>query len=159
MINSTKRKFHSMYTTVNLNTTANIKRGSLFGATHNTDMHSFVWNLKYCPILNFICYYGNDAAYIHVYWSLSGKCGMNLAFQMEWSQTSWVNHDDDIKWNYFPRYWSFVSGIHRSPHKGQWRGALIFSLICLNHLLSKQWRRRWFETLSSSLWRHCNSTW
>ena len=33
-----------------------------------------------------------------------------------------------------PRYWSFVRGIHRtpvnSPHKGQWRGALMFSFIC-----------------------------
>ena len=44
-----------------------------------------------------------------------------------------VLHDDVIKWKHFPRYWSFVRGIHRSPvnspHKGQWRGALIFSLI------------------------------
>ena len=36
--------------------------------------------------------------------------------------------------NIFPRYWPFVRGIHRSPvnspHKGQWRGALMFSLIC-----------------------------
>ena len=43
-------------------------------------------------------------------------------------------HDDVIKWKHFPRYWSFVRGIHRSPvnspHKGQWRGALVFSLIC-----------------------------
>ena len=35
--------------------------------------------------------------------------------------------------NNFPRYWPFVRGIHRSPvnspHKGQWRGALMFSLI------------------------------
>ena len=35
----------------------------------------------------------------------------------------------------FPRYWLFVRGIHRSPvnspHKGQWRGALMFSLICV----------------------------
>ena len=35
---------------------------------------------------------------------------------------------------HFPRYWPFVPGIHRSPgnypHKGQWRGASIFSLIC-----------------------------
>ena len=34
----------------------------------------------------------------------------------------------------FPRYWPFVRGSHRwpvnSPHKGQWRGALMFSLIC-----------------------------
>ena len=43
-------------------------------------------------------------------------------------------HDDVIKWKHFPCYWPFVRGIHRrpvnSPHKGQWRGALIFSLIC-----------------------------
>ena len=45
---------------------------------------------------------------------------------------SW--YDDVIKWKHFPRYWSFVRGIHRppvnSPHKGHWRGALMFSLIC-----------------------------
>ena len=33
-----------------------------------------------------------------------------------------------------PRYWPFVRGIRRSPvnslHKGRWRGALMFSLIC-----------------------------
>ena len=43
-------------------------------------------------------------------------------------------HDDVIKWKHFPRYWPFVRGIHRSPvnspHKGPWRGALKFSLIC-----------------------------
>ena len=42
-------------------------------------------------------------------------------------------HDDVIKWKHFPRYWPFGRGIHRSPvnspHKGQWRGALMFSLI------------------------------
>ena len=42
-------------------------------------------------------------------------------------------YDDVIKWKHFPRFWPFVWGIHRSPvnspHKGQWRGALIFSLI------------------------------
>ena len=45
-----------------------------------------------------------------------------------------TGHDDVIKWKHFPRYWSFVRGIHRSPvnspHKGQWHGALMFSLIC-----------------------------
>ena len=43
-------------------------------------------------------------------------------------------HDDVIKWKNFPRYWPFVRVIHRSPvnspYKGQWRGALMFSLIC-----------------------------
>ena len=44
-----------------------------------------------------------------------------------------ICHDDVIEWKGFPRYWPFVRGIHRSPvnspHKGQWRGALMFSLI------------------------------
>ena len=41
----------------------------------------------------------------------------------------WFTHNDDvIKWKHFPRYWPFVRGIH--PHKGQWSGALMFSLIC-----------------------------
>ena len=43
-------------------------------------------------------------------------------------------HDDVIKWKHFPRYWPFVRRTHRrspvnSPHKGQWCGALMFSLI------------------------------
>ena len=46
-----------------------------------------------------------------------------------------TSHDDVTIWKQFPRYWSFVRGIHRlpvkSPHKGQWRGALMFSLICV----------------------------
>ena len=45
------------------------------------------------------------------------------------------NHDDVMKWKHFRRYWPFVRGIHRSPvnspHKGQWRRALMFSLICV----------------------------
>ena len=43
---------------------------------------------------------------------------------------AWWRH----QWKHFPRYWPFVRRIHRSPvnspHKGQWRGALMFSLIC-----------------------------
>ena len=44
-------------------------------------------------------------------------------------------HDDVIKWKRFPRYWPSVWGIHRSPvnspHKGQCRGALMFSMSCI----------------------------
>ena len=51
-----------------------------------------------------------------------------------WGGCTVIFHDDVIKWNHFPRYWPFVRGVHRllvnSPHKGQWRGALMFSLIC-----------------------------
>ena len=43
-------------------------------------------------------------------------------------------HDDVFKWKHFRRCRHFVRGIHRSPmkppHKGQWRGALMVSLIC-----------------------------
>ena len=65
------------------------------------------------------------------------------------------NHDDVIKWKYFPRYWPFVWGIQwlpvNSPHKGQWRGALMFSLICaLNKQLNKQSWGWWLETPSCS---------
>ena len=69
-------------------------------------------------------------------------------------------HDDVIKWKHFPRHWPFVRGIHRSPvnspHKGRWRRALMFSLICAwKKRLSKQWWDWWFGTPSRSLWRHC----
>ena len=47
-----------------------------------------------------------------------------------------------------------------SPHKGQWRRALMFSLIyALNKRSSKQSWGRWFEMPPRSLWRHCNVTW
>ena len=57
---------------------------------------------------------------------------------------------------------ALCAGIHRSPvnspHKGQWRGALMFSLICaLNKRFSKQSWGWWFKTPLRSLWRHCNA--
>ena len=62
-------------------------------------------------------------------------------------------HGDVIKWKHFPRYWPFVRGIHRSPvnspHKGQWRGALMFSLICA-------WMNGWVNNRKAGdLRRHC----
>ena len=57
-----------------------------------------------------------------------------FASELKWATVTgqaWWRH----QWIHFPRYWSFVRGIHRSPlnspHKGQWRGALMFSLICV----------------------------
>ena len=47
--------------------------------------------------------------------------------------TTGCHHDDVIKWKHFSRYCPFVHRIHwspvNSPHKGQWHGALILSLI------------------------------
>ena len=77
----------------------------------------------------------------------------------QWQSVSiaWWRHQMET----FPRYWPFVRRIHRSPvnspHKGQWRGTLLFSLICaLNKRLSKQSRYLWFGTPSRPLWRHCS---
>ena len=62
-------------------------------------------------------------------------------------------HYDVIKWKHFPRYWPFVRGIHRSPvnspHKDQWRGALMFSLI-------SAWINGWVNNREAGdLRRHC----
>ena len=59
-----------------------------------------------------------------------------LFFMLVWSyqHTTSGLHDDVIQWKHFPRYWPFLRGIHRSPvnspHKGQWRRALMFFFIC-----------------------------
>ena len=69
------------------------------------------------------------------------------------TNTQWRGYGDDvIKWNHIPRYWPLVRGIHRwpvnSPHKGQWRGALMFSLIYA-------WINVWVnDREAGDLWRH-----
>ena len=73
-------------------------------------------------------------ASLHVTHSVTGQC-----------------HDDVIKWKHFPRYWPLR--IHRppvnSPHKGQWRGALMFSFICA-------WMNGWVNNgEAGDLIRHC----
>ena len=70
-------------------------------------------------------------------------------------------HDDVIKWKHFPRCWPFVQG--NSPVPGEFpaqrpvtRSFDVFFDLRLNKRLSKEHRRRWFETPSRSLWGHCN---
>ena len=61
------------------------------------------------------------------------------------------SHGDVIKWKHFPRYLPFVRGIRRSPvnspHKGQWREALMFSLICA-------WVNGWVNNREAGNLRH-----
>ena len=84
----------------------------------------------------------------------NAECFSYIAAAMATSKSSLgvvrVNHDDVIKWKHFPRYWPFVRGIHRSPlnspHKGQWRGPLMFSLICV-------WINRWVNNREAGDWR------
>ena len=67
------------------------------------------------------------------------------------TKNEYTLNDDVIKWKYFPRYWSFMQEIHRSPvsspHKGQWGGALMFSLICT-------WINDWVNNREAGDLRH-----
>ena len=86
---------------------------------------------------------------------------INPSFILDWHYFWFPSmiHDDVIKWKHFPRNWPFVRGIHRSPvnslHKGQWRGALVFSLICV-------WINGWVNTGETGDLRrylvHCDVT-
>ena len=61
-----------------------------------------------------------------------------------------LKHGDVTKWRHFPLYWPFERGIYRSPvnspYRGQWRGALIFSLICA-------WTNSWVNDRDAGDWR------
>ena len=78
-----------------------------------------------CKISGGVCHYIR---------STTQECSAGSMYQEKRQAITSHMHDDVIKWKHFPRYWPCVRGIHRSPvnspHKGQWRGALIFSLIC-----------------------------
>ena len=67
------------------------------------------------------------------------------------------DHDDVIKWKHFPRDWPFLRGIRRSPvnstYKGQWRGHLMFSLVC--NWIKVLWDV--IELIMTSLW--CFKRW
>ena len=54
-----------------------------------------------------------------------------------------LTHDDAIKGKYFPRYWPFLQGIHRSQRQGT-RSLDVFFDLRLNKRLSKQSRGWWF---------------
>ena len=62
--------------------------------------------------------------------------GLRVGVIDSWPATHWTpkRHYDVIQWKHFRHYWPSVRGIPRSPvnspHKGQWRGGLMFSLIC-----------------------------
>ena len=49
----------------------------------------------------------------YIDWRLS--CKMHLFGHAQWALVKCINHDYVIKWKHFPRHWSFVRGIHRSP--------------------------------------------
>ena len=79
-------------------------------------------------------------------------CGIFDICMIQYNVTAICDRDEVIKWKHFPHYWPFVRGIHRSPvnssHKGQWRGALMFSLICV-------WINGWVNNREAGDLRHC----
>ena len=106
-------------------------------------MHTYIYNLRLylwriCWTV-YICFIDN-VYYVCVYEQILGLVTQSLSWfkmhdnELMWADWSHLSYVDVIKWKHFPRYWPFVQGIHRSPvnspHKGQWRGALMFSLIC-----------------------------
>ena len=133
--------------------------------THNRGLGDKQWDEYWNPFgVNKPCYNGCTVKFEELFLANYWHDSTNFVDHVKGllSDGAKIYHDDIIKWKHFPHYWPFVRGIHRSPvnspHKGQWRGALMFSLICaLNERLSKQSWGWWFETPSRSLWRHCNA--
>ena len=98
-----------------------------------------------------VCVYISGYAIDSVMFTIVSFSAMETSFSSPASPK--VVHDDAVKWKHFPRYWTFVQGIHRSPvnspHKSQWRGALMFSLICA-------WINGWVNNREAGdLRRHC----
>ena len=64
-------------------------------------------------------------------------------------------HDDVIKWKNFPPYCPLSVEFTGSPHKGQWRGDFMFSLICA-------WSNNWANNRDAGDLRrhraHCDVT-
>ena len=106
-------------------------------------MYHLCWKMTQNSIDN--CIYSICRPYIEI---LSyGYIGQGT--NCETIKFAWWPH----QMKHFPRSWPFVRGIHRlpvnSPHKGQWRGALVFSLICA-------WTNAWVNNREAGdLRRHC----
>ena len=85
-----------------------------------------------------------------MYYSVYKKSWFQMKLLYFISSSSAIVHDDGIKWKHFPRYWQFVRWIHRSPvnspHKGQWRWDLMFSLICA-------WINSWINNREAGVFR------
>ena len=98
--------------------------GTACRATPNSSAHSYRWDLFNsvmfaCTVVTTI---GTSAIYLCVYPGvmqyLKGDT-VGCLGTTSWKRISLncivcnMAHDDVIKWKHFPRYWSFVRGIHR----------------------------------------------
>ena len=104
--------------------------------------HKWPVTRKMFPFDDVIMITQNNPDGVHIF-----PCGRQEAVHLEMSiqcvPLSWktrtsafcIIYDDVITWKIFRVTGRFVRGIHRppvnSPHKDQWRGTLMFSLICV----------------------------
>ena len=90
--------------------------------------YNLVWNELYLSSAQLL-----ENALLDEISNMSPEPLLRMTIDTNWNTVA-MNHDEVIIWKHFLRYWPFVRGIHRSPvnssHKGQWRGALMFPLIC-----------------------------
>ena len=98
----------------------------------------------------FLNYHKYNIIMIFSWWNKYSKTNFGIIWKF--SSYWYFFHDDVIKRKHFPRYWPFVRGIHRSPvnspHKGQWRRVLMFSLI-------SAWINAWVNNrMAGDLRRH-----
>ena len=150
------------------NSTTDDHIATTFGTCH--DSTAVVPCAKYCSD-HFISIWMRAKWNFHHIWNVMEKLLVKWAPGHNWSIAKHnitqrrINcgcHDDVITWKHFPRYWSFVRGIHRSPvnspQKLVMRSFDVFFDLRLNKRLSQQSWGWCFERLSRSLWRHCNDS-
>ena len=110
---------------------------------------------KLCEIMCY-CACAAECSYVHLQvQQLPWKDNQLSICHWEQVLTGQVVEPEVVKWTnkkviIINGYWPFVRGIQRSPvnspHKGQWRGALMFSLICV-------WINGWINNREAGDWR------
>ena len=101
------------------------------------------WNIRHnkhddygtnysAKLINKLYFYGSIYRWVHTPVSINDPLGILFNFLVTVTSDN-QQHDDVTKSKHFPRCLPLVRGIHRrplnSPHKGQWRGVVMFSLI------------------------------
>ena len=109
------------------------KYSALYSVQNFRSIHSFDWLLWANESLQKFSL--NKLLTVYIVMLLGRHSGQGRGYKTNLSCLLYSPlHDDVIKWKYVLCYWPFVRGIHRSqvnsPHKSQWRVALMFSFIC-----------------------------
>ena len=146
---------HSYFTSSDMNAQATIL---LF------EHYKFELLLSHIPgVIELIYKFGLTRFHFHSFIIEDGSAGRLTACTRcggHWGmEQHLLTHDDVIKWKHFPRYLPFVWGEFTGEFPSQrqvTRSFDVFFDLRPNKRLSKTSKRRWFNTPSCSLWRHCN---